>query len=112
MHGRVRPFAAAVLLQSRDDVGRMLVTELRNAVVRISVPIVVDAVAPVAGVELLLARCRIAGGMRAQRPTQGERRACKQAQAIQSRKHLILRATGSKWSADVKEWAGKLPLAL
>ena len=65
VHGRMRPLAAAILLQRRHDIRGMLVAQLGNAVVRIGVPVVVDAVAAVAGVELLLAECRIARCMRA-----------------------------------------------
>ena len=66
VHGRMRPLAAAVLLQRRDDVGGVLMAQLGNAVVRIRVPVVLDAVAAVAGVELLLAVYRIARGVRAE----------------------------------------------
>src|ERR1700722_12752583 len=97
----MRALAAAVLLQRRDDIGGLLMAKPGNGVVRIRVAVILEAMAAVAGVELLLALYRVARGVRAECPTQTQRRP-KPHQRIQSRNHLILRAAGSNRALMLK----------
>ena len=64
MHGRMRALAVPVLLQRGGDVLGGLMAQLRHFVVRIGVSVILDSVATVAGIKLLLADGRVAGGAR------------------------------------------------
>ena len=90
MHGRVRPLSGLVLVERGDDVCRVLMTQLRHAVVGIGVLVVLHPMAAVAGVELFLAASTgLPVGVRRMRQAEAHGRcACNPRQNIRSTKHL------------------------